>query len=87
MSLNLAVISSRSPVAMPPLINWTTAQPMPCAMHRKIIPNAAEDLPLPLPVWTMTSPFSSVFVAMILSRTTFFLAILILCRSRSSVIT
>ncbi len=61
---------------MPPLMNCTTAQGMPWAMQRKIIPKAAEDLPLPLPVWTMTRPFSSVLVAMILSRAAFFLAIL-----------
>ena len=48
---------------------------MPCAMARKIIPKAAEDLPLPLPVWTMIRPFSAVLVAMILSRAAFFLAI------------
>lgn len=34
----------------------------------KIIPNAVEDLPLPLPVWMMTSPIWSVLVAMTLSR-------------------
>ena len=61
-------IRSRSPVAIAPLMNWTTAQGIPWAMQRKIMPKAALDLPLPLPVWTMTKPRVAVLVAMILSR-------------------
>ena len=38
------------------------------------MPKAAVDLPLPLPVWTMSRPFSIVLVAMILSRASFLLA-------------
>ncbi len=49
------------------------------------MPKAADDLPLPLPVWTMMRPFLSVLVAMILSRAAFFLAIFIAWRSRSGV--
>ena len=68
---------------MPPLMNCTTAHFIPCAMARKIMPKAAEDLPLPLPVWTMIRPFSSVLVAMILSRAAFFLAIFSAWRASS----
>ncbi len=39
---------------------------------------------MPLPVWTMIRPFLSVFVAMILSRAAFFLAIFIAWRSLSA---
>jgi hypothetical protein len=53
-------------------------------MQRKIIPKAADDLPFPLPVWTMIRPLLSVFVAMILSRAAFFLAIFIAWRSLSA---
>jgi hypothetical protein len=48
-------------------MNWTTAQGMPCAMQRMIMPNPLEDLPLPAPVWTMIRPFSSVFRVFIIS--------------------
>ena len=43
------------------------------------MPKAAVDLPLPLPVWTMRRPFSSVLVAMILSRAAFCLRIFSAC--------
>ena len=47
------------------------------------MPKAAVDLPLPLPVWTMIRPFSSVLVAMILSRAAFFFAIFSAWRASS----
>jgi hypothetical protein len=65
-------------------MNCTTAQGMPCAMQRRIIPKPAELLPLPAPVWTMIRPFSPAFVAMILSRATFFRAIFWAWRAASS---
>jgi hypothetical protein len=40
----------RSPVDHLPLTNCTTPTFMPLPMARKIIPKAAVDLPLPLPV-------------------------------------
>ena len=46
----------RSPVAHAPLTNWTTPTRMPWPMQRKIMPKAAVDLPLPLPVWTISRP-------------------------------
>jgi hypothetical protein len=51
-----------------PLMNCTTAQGIPWAMQRMIIPKPDDDLPLPAPVWTMIRPFSSVFVFIISSR-------------------
>jgi hypothetical protein len=48
---------------------------MPWPTQRKTMPKAAVDLPLPLPVWTISKPFSMVLPAMILSRAAFFLAI------------
>ena len=48
------------------------------------MPKAAVDLPLPLPVWTMSRPFSMVLPAMILSRAAFFLAIFSWWRALSS---
>ena len=77
-------IRSRSPVAMPPLMNCTTAQGMPWAMQRKIMPKAAELLPLPLPVWTMIRPRSSVLSAMIFSRAAAIFAIFAAWRAASS---
>ncbi len=77
-------IRSRSPVAMPPLMNCTTAQGIPWAMQRKIMPKAAELLPLPLPVWTTIRPRSSVFSAMSFSRAAAILAILAVWRAASS---
>jgi hypothetical protein len=65
-------------------MNCTTAQGMPCAMQRRIMPNPEEDLPLPAPVWTMIRPFSPSFPAMILSRAAFFLAIFWAWRARSA---
>ena len=52
-----------SPVAIAPFTNCTTPTFIPCPIARTAIPSAADVLPLPGPVWTMTSPFSTVFVA------------------------
>ena len=52
---------------------------MPLPSARKTRPKAAVDLPLPLPVWTISSPFSIVFVAMILSRASFLRRIFSAC--------
>ena len=65
----------RSPVAQAPLTNCTTPTFMPWPMARNTMPKAAVDLPLPLPVWTMSSPLSIVLPAMILSRAAFFFRI------------
>src|SRR5262249_20681531 len=48
------------------------------------MPKAEEDFPLPAPVWTMISPFSPLFSAMMRSRAAFFLAILIAWRASES---
>ena len=48
------------------------------------MPKPAVDLPLPLPVLTISSPFSIVFVDRILSRAAFFLRILSAWRASSS---
>src|SRR5579872_5870649 len=65
-------------------MNCTTAQGKPCATQRTIMPKADEDLPLPAPVWTMMSPLSPLFSAIMRSRTAFFLAILALCLASSA---
>jgi hypothetical protein len=65
-------------------MNCTTADGIPCATQRRIIPNPLEDFPFPAPVWTMISPFSPSFPAMILSRAAFFFAIFWACRASSS---
>ncbi len=65
-------------------MNCTTAQGISCAMQRRIMPNPLEDLPLPAPVWTISSPLSPALPAMILSRAAFFLAILRAWRAFSS---
>ncbi len=49
------------------------------------MPKPAVDLPLPLPVWTMIKPRSSVLVAMILSRAAFFFAIFSAWRTSGSI--
>ena len=51
-------IAVRSPVCQAPLLNCTTPQRKPRPSARSIRPNAAVDLPLPLPVWTISRPFS-----------------------------
>src|SRR5918995_1622288 len=48
------------------------------------MPSAAEVLPLPEPVWTMRSPRSSVFIAIILSRAALRLRILSAWRASMS---
>src|SRR3546814_13642505 len=45
------------------LTNCTTPTFLPCPIARTAMPSAADVLPLPGPVWTMTSPFSTVFAA------------------------
>ena len=50
------------------------------------MPKAAVDLPLPLPVWTISRPFSMVLPAMILSRAAFFLRIFSAWRALTSVV-
>ena len=54
----------RSPVSQLPLTNCTTPACMPWPTQRSTMPKAAVDLPLPLPVWTMSRPFSMVLPAM-----------------------
>src|SRR6266481_6709239 len=53
------------------------------AIGRSRRPKAAVDLPLPLPVWTMSSPFSIVFSATSASCTALRFAILALWRASS----
>src|SRR5258708_38708230 len=53
-------------------------------MARSSRPQAAVDLPLPLPVWTMSRPFSTVLAATSASWTALRLAILALWRAFSS---
>src|SRR5438445_8629198 len=65
-------------------MNCTTAQDMPWAMQRRIMPKAEEDLPLPAPVWTMIRPFSPLLVAMILSRAILIFAIFAVWRASVS---
>ena len=48
------------------------------------MPSAAEVLPLPVPVWTISRPFSPVLVAMILSRAA--LCLRIFSRVRASIL-
>ena len=67
--------TTRSPVCHAPLTNCTTPTRKPWPSARNTMPKAAVDLPLPLPVWTISRPFSMVLVAMILSRAAFFLRI------------
>src|SRR5215472_2884987 len=50
---------------------------------RSANPNAAVDLPLPAPVWTISKPFSMVLPATSASCTALRLAILARCRSAS----
>jgi hypothetical protein len=57
---------------------------MPLPSARKTRPKAAVDLPLPLPVWTISRPFSTVLVARILSRAAFFFFIFSAWRASSS---
>ena len=65
----------RSPVCQPPLMNCTTAEGMPWAMQRRIMPKPELDLPLPGPVCTITNPFSPSFFSIMRSRAAFFFAI------------
>src|SRR5262245_52630365 len=60
--------SVRSPVSQPPFTNCTMPTLKPWPRQRMTMPNAAVDFPLPLPVWTMSRPFSMVLVAMIFAR-------------------
>src|SRR5882672_784663 len=53
-------------------------------MARSSRPQAAVDLPLPLPVWTTSKPFSTVLAATSASWTALRLAILALWRAFSS---
>ena len=53
--------NSRSPVSRRPLTNCTTPSLRPCPRQRIARPQAAVLLPLPVPVWTISRPFSSVF--------------------------
>ncbi len=66
--------TQRSPVSHLPLMNWMTPTFMPWPMQRITMPKAAVDLPLPLPVWTISRPFSMVLAAIILSRASLRLA-------------
>ena len=74
----------RSPVCQAPLPNCTTPQRNPRPRARSISPKAAVDFPLPLPVWTISRPFSTVFAATSASWMALRLAILFLCRASSS---
>ncbi len=51
------------PVCQAPLMNCTTPTRWPRPSMRKASPKAAVDLPLPVPVWTMSRPFSIVLPA------------------------
>ena len=53
----------RSPVSRRPLTNCTTPSFSPCPRQRIARPQAAVLLPLPVPVWTSSRPFSIVFEA------------------------
>ena len=76
----------RSPDCQAPLPNCTTPQRKPRPSARSISPKAAVDLPLPLPVWTISRPFSIVLAATSASCAALRLAILALWRSASSVL-
>ena len=74
----------RSPVDHAPLMNCTTPTRKPRPSARKASPNAAVDLPLPGPVWTMSRPFCRIgFAATSASCTALRFAILALWRSSS----
>src|SRR5271166_5867570 len=74
----------RSPVDQAPLMNCTTPTRKPRPRARRASPNAAVDLPLPAPVWTMRRPFSSIgFAATSASCAALRLTIFALCRSAS----
>ena len=53
----------RSPVSRRPLTNCTTPSLRPCPRQRIARPQAAVLLPLPVPVWTISRPFSMVLDA------------------------
>ena len=79
-----AASASRSAVCQAPLMNCTTPTRWPRPSMRNASPNAAVDLPLPAPVWTMRSPFSIVFSATSASCTALRFAILARWRSASA---
>ena len=65
-------------------MNCTTPTRWPRPSMRKASPKAAVDFPLPVPVWTMSKPFSIVLPATSASCTALRLAILARWRSASS---
>ena len=65
-------------------MNCTTPTRWPRPSMRSASPNAAVDLPLPVPVWTMSRPFSIVLPATSASCTALRLAILARWRSASA---
>ena len=65
-------------------MNCTTPTRWPRPSMRNARPNAAVDLPLPVPVWTMSRPFSIVFSATSASCTALRFAILARWRSASA---
>src|SRR5262245_29444392 len=76
--------AARSPVCQAPLPNCTTPQRRPRPSARSSRPQAAVDLPLPLPVWTISRPFSIVLAATSASWIALRLAIFVLWRACSS---
>src|SRR5436305_2579795 len=62
-------------------MNCTTPTRWPRPSMRSANPNAAVDLPLPVPVWTISRPFSTVLPATSASCTALRLAILARWRS------
>src|SRR3990172_7833106 len=79
-------IAVRSPLCQAPLPNCTTPTRNPRPTARSKSPKAAVDFPLPLPVWTMSSPFSMVFEATSASCAALRFSILALWRASSSVL-
>ncbi len=74
-----------SPVSQSPFTNCTTPAGIPHPTQRITMPKAEEDFPLPLPVWTMIRPRSSVLAAIMRSRAARIFSILALWRSASSI--